>query len=87
MKKDLIRDYATLCNATTVPPSPEFLFGDLSKLTKDISDANKLTKKVRPASHSSSRGRKSAFTNHYSANRRFAPYAYSRARYNDNNNF
>ena len=49
----------------------------------------KLTKKVRPASHSSSRGRKSTFTNHYSANRnrRFAPYAYSRARYNDNNNF
>lgn len=89
MKKDLHRDYAALCNATTVPSSSEFLFGDLSKLTKDISDANKLTKKVRPASHSSSRGRKSTFTNHYSANRnrRFAPYAYSRARYNDNNNF
>ncbi|CAH3179407.1 unnamed protein product, partial [Porites lobata] len=89
MKKDLHRDYAALCNATTVPSSSEFLFGDLSKLTKDISDANKLTKKVRPASHSSTRGRKSTFTNHYSANRnrRFAPYAYSRARYNDNNNF
>ena len=89
MKKDLHRDYAALCNATTVPSSSEFLFGDLSKLTKDILDANKLTKKVRPASHSSSRGRKSTFTNHYSANRnrRFAPYAYSRARYNDNNNF
>lgn len=88
MKKDLHRDYAALCNATTVPSSSEFLFGDLSKLTKDISDANKLTKKVRPASHSSSRGRKSTFPNHYSANRnrRFAPYAYSRARYNDNNN-
>ena len=84
MKKDLHRDYAALCNATTVPSSSEFLFRDLSK-----TDANKLTKKVRPASHSSSRGRKSTFTNHYSANqnRRFAPYAYSRARYNDNNNF
>ena len=87
MKKDLHRDYVALCNATTVPSSSEFLFGDLSKLTKDILDANKLTKKVRLASHSSSRGRKSTFTNHYSAkqNRRFAPYTYSRARYNDNN--
>lgn len=89
MKKDLHRDYAALCNATTVPSSSEFLFGNLSKLTKDISDANKLTKKVRPASLSSSRGQKSTFTNHYSANRNrhFAPYAYSRARYNNNNNF
>ena len=89
MKRDLHRDYAALCNATTVPSSSELLFGDLSKLTKDISDANKLTKKVRPASHSSSRGRKSTFTNHSSANRnrRFAPYAYTRARYNDNNFF
>ena len=52
MKKDLHRDYAALCNATTVQSWSEFLFGDLSKLTKDISDANKLTKKVRPASHS-----------------------------------
>ena len=84
MKKDLHRDYAALCNATTVPSSSEFLIRDLSK-----TDASKLTKKVRPASHSSSRGRKSTFTNHYSANqnRRFAPYAYARARYNDNNNF
>ena len=40
MKKDLHRDYAALCNDTTVPSSSEFLFGDLSKLTKDISDAN-----------------------------------------------
>ena len=52
MKKDLHRDYTALCNAATVPSSSEFLFGDLSKLTKNISDANKLTKKVRPASHS-----------------------------------
>ena len=86
MKRDLHRDYAALCNATTVPSSSEFLFGDLSKLTKDILEANKLTKKVRPASHSSSHGRKSKFTSHYSANRnrRFAHYAYPRARYNDN---
>ena len=42
MKKDLHRDYAALCT------SSEYLFGDLSKLTKDISEANKLAKKVRP---------------------------------------
>ena len=48
MKKDLHRDYSALCNNTTVPPTSEYLFGDLSKLTKDISDANKLARKVRP---------------------------------------
>ena len=47
MKKDLHKDYATLCSAATVPATSEYLFGDLSKLTKDISEANKLTKKVR----------------------------------------
>ena len=41
MKKDLHRDYSALCNSTTVPPTSEYLFGDLSKLTKNISDANK----------------------------------------------
>ena len=48
MKKDLHRDYTALCTSTTIPPTSEYLFGDLSKLTKDISDANKLAKKVRP---------------------------------------
>ena len=48
MKKDLHRDYSALCNNTTVPPTSEYLFGDLSELTKDISDANKLARKVRP---------------------------------------
>ena len=48
MKKDLHKDYAALCSAATVPATSEYLFGDLSKLTKDISEANKLTKKVRP---------------------------------------
>ncbi|XP_068753220.1 uncharacterized protein [Montipora capricornis] len=48
MKKDLHRDYAALCTSSTIPPTSEYLFGDLSKLTKDISDANKLAKKVRP---------------------------------------
>ena len=50
MKRDLHSDYVALWTAIIVPSSSEFLFGDLSKLTKDISDANKLTKKVRPAS-------------------------------------
>lgn len=49
MKKDLNKDYVALCNSTTVDPSSEFLFGDLSKLAKDITDANKLTKKMRPS--------------------------------------
>lgn len=48
MKKDLHRDYAALCTSTTIPLSLEYLFGDLSKLAKDISDANKLAKKFRP---------------------------------------
>ena len=48
MKKDLHKDYATLCSAATVPATSEYLFGDLSKLTKDISEANKLTKIVCP---------------------------------------
>ena len=43
MKKDLHKDYAALCSAATVPATSEYLFGDLSKLTKDISEANKLT--------------------------------------------
>ena len=40
-------DYQALCNVP-IPGIDEFLFGDLSKHTKDIADANKLTKKVRP---------------------------------------
>ena len=86
MKKDLHRDYAALCNTTKVPASSEHLFGDLSKLTKDIADANKLTKRVRPLSAHSTRGRKSTgqyYSNQSNRNRRFTPYAYSRTR-NDN---
>ena len=48
MKKELHKNYAALCNSSTVEGSSELLFGDLSKLAKDISEANKLTKKVRP---------------------------------------
>ena len=31
MKKDLHRDYAALCTSSTIPPTSEYLFGDLSK--------------------------------------------------------
>ena len=55
MKKDLHKDYVALCSASTVPVSSEYLFGDLSKLTKGISEANKLTKKVRLLQRSTAR--------------------------------
>ena len=49
-RKDLHKDYAALCSSTNITGASDYLFGDLSKLTKDISEANKLTKKVqRPA--------------------------------------
>ena len=56
LKKELHKDYAALCNSSTVEGSSELLFGDLSKLAKDISEANKLTKKVRPPHSTNSRG-------------------------------
>ena len=58
MKKKLRKDYAALCNSSAVEGSSELLFGDLSKLAKDISEANKLTKKVRPSHSTNSRGDK-----------------------------
>jgi hypothetical protein len=78
MKKDLNQDLAAACN--TAIPSGEFLFGDLSKLTKDIAETNKLTKKARP-SQSVSHGRpraayRSSFNNN--ENRQFQPYQRSR---------
>lgn len=54
MKKELNQDLAALCN--TAIQSGEFLFGDLTKLTKDIPETNKLTKRVR-SSQSSTSGR------------------------------
>ena len=45
MKKELHKDYGSVCS--TVVGTSEFLFGDFSKLTKDITDANKLAKKMR----------------------------------------
>ena len=80
MKNDLNKDYAALCSSSPVDQTYEYLFGDLSKLAKDITDANRLTKKVRPsapqASHSRDRsnrpgGRK---INGHHNNNRYAPY-------------
>lgn len=77
MKKDLHRDYSALCTFTTIPPTSEYLFGDLSKLRKDISDANKLAKKVRPQ-QARAQGRKYSSSSQrnqgYQGNRRYQPY-------------
>lgn len=64
MKKDLHKDYAALPSAATVPVTSKYLFGDLSKLTKDISEANKLTKKVCPLQHNTAHNRNSDSNGH-----------------------
>ena len=53
MKKELNKGYGSVCS--TVVETSGYLFSDLSKLAKDISNANKLTKKMRP-SQSTGRG-------------------------------
>lgn len=83
MKKALNKDYAALCSTSTVEPLSEYLFGDLSKLTKDITDANKLTKKVRPSNNtqqgSYGRGRgQGGRRNSGYQNNRFKPYSRGR---------
>ena len=80
MKKHLHRKYSALCNNTTVPPTSEYLFGDLSKLTKDISDANKLAGKVRPQHERKFRkfSMSSQCNQGPQGNRRFQPYERSR---------
>jgi hypothetical protein len=87
MKKELHKDYAALGNVATPDPTSEFLFGDLSKLTKDISEANKLAKRVRPnfPQYSSARGEKYGGCTNYGplasqGNRRFQPYNSQRGR-------
>ena len=74
MKKDLHRDYAALCTSTTIPPTSEYLFGDLSKLTKDISDASKLAKKVRPQQARAHNRKYSTSSQRNQGNRRYQPY-------------
>ena len=76
MKREMHKDYAALCNLSTVDGTSEYLFGDLSKLTKDITEANKLTKKVRPQHSGTSRSDKYAGRSTYdSSQRRFQPYS------------
>ena len=79
MKKELNKDYAALCNSSTVDASSEFLFGDLSKLAKDITDANKLTKKVRPSHQQGNYSRSNRYTaggrrSFGNQSHRFSPY-------------
>ena len=76
MKREMHKDYAALCNLSTVDGTSEYLFGDLSKLSKDITEANKLRKKVRPQHSGTSRGDKYAGRSTYgSSQRRFQPYS------------
>ena len=58
MKQDMHTDFQALCNVPI--PSGEFLFGDLSKHTKDIADANKLAKRVRPYQSATARSRQAS---------------------------
>ena len=80
MKNDLNKDYAALCSSSPVDQTYEYLFGDLSKLAKDITDANRLAKKVRPsapqASHSRDRNNRLGGRKIYGHqnNNRYAPY-------------
>ena len=82
MKKELHKDYVALCNSSTVEGSSELLFGDLSKLAKDISETNKLTKKVRPPHSTNSRRDKYGGRSSYGSsqgNRSFHPYSKGKA--------
>lgn len=46
MKKELHKDYVSLCHINPAEEGNfEFLFGDIAKATKDITEANKLTKR------------------------------------------
>ena len=75
MKKEMHKDYSALCNLSTVEGTSEYLFGDLSKLAKDITEANKLTKRVRSQHSGDSRGDKCAGRSTFgSSRRRFQPY-------------
>lgn len=77
MKKELHKDYASLCNVSPAEDGDsEFLFGDLSKITKDIAEANKLTKRVRPTSTTTRGGHHGGHHSYGNkGNRRFYPYS------------
>ena len=71
------KDYAALCNTSTVELTSEFLFEELSKLTKDISEVNKLMRKDGPQHYASSRGDMYVRLSGYGlchGNRKFNPY-------------
>ena len=76
MKKDLHKDFTALCNVHM--PSGDYLFGDLSKAAKEITDANKLAKRVRAAGSSQTTSRVSRGNSFYGssncAQRRYQPY-------------
>lgn len=75
MKKDLHKDFAALCCVNT--PSGNYLFGDLSKLTKELSDANKSAKKMRPAATFATGRSKRPYPSYTQSSRnqrRFQPY-------------
>ena len=55
-------DFQALCNVPI--PNGEFLFGDLSKHTKDITEANKLAKKVRPNQTATAQSRQASSSNY-----------------------
>ena len=74
MKKELHDDYAALCNAST--PASDELFGDLTKLTKDIQEANKVAKKVKRERPSSSY---SSTSQRYTPKRRYNSYNKTRS--------
>ena len=57
MKNDLNKDCAALCSSSPIDQTYEYLFGDLSKLAKYITDANRLTKKVCPSAPQPSHSR------------------------------
>ena len=79
MKNDLHHDYAALCSSTTLESPSGYLFGDLSKLTKDIADANKLTKKVRRVPRGQQQSQKP-----HNSSQRFAPYSDGNRRFPPN---
>ncbi len=89
MKRDVHKDFAALCNVHT--PSGEYLFGDLSKATKEITDANKLAKKVRPAGTNPVFGRGNrGYTSYASTSRsqrRFQPYQRTKNTFFDKGRF
>lgn len=73
MKNVVNKDYPALCRSSPVDQTYKYLFRDLSKLAKDITDANRLTKKVRPLASQANHSQGRKIYGHHS-NNRYAPY-------------